>query len=104
MQGYDGGRLIGASNHGTNLLRRLAQRIVGEMRVSLRRARLRVAKQAADDWKAQPPSCPDAREAVPQIVEARVVAEPGALAHEVPDVPKRGEMLPRLVTGKYPRG
>ena len=46
----------------------------------------------------------DGRERVAQIVEARVLAEPGALPDEVPDMPERGQMLARLVAGKHPCG
>ena len=102
-QRHDGrARLPRLGDDGCNLRRRLAERIVGKVRVALRGPALRVAEQPTDDRKAQAAACSDGRERVPQIVNAGILAEAGALPNEVPDVPERGEVLAWLVAGEYP--
>ena len=99
---HGGSRIPCPGDDGRDLLRRLAERIVGKVCIALSCSRLRMTEQAADDRKAQAAARADARECVPQVVQARVLAEPGALPDEVPDVPKRSQMLARLVAGENP--
>ncbi len=80
MQNHNrGARLACSGNDGRDLLGGLAQWVVGEVRVSLSCARLGVTEQAPDDREAQAAARADARECVPQVVKACVLAKSGAL-------------------------
>ena len=81
--------LAGAGNDGGDLLRRFAERIVRKVGISLRRPRLRVTEQLADDWQPEPAACADRRKRVAQVINARVLAEAGFLPDKMPNVPER---------------
>src|SRR5713101_3972920 len=102
-----GAGLARPGDHRADLLGSLAQRIIGDMSVALRRPRLRVAEQPADDGQVQAAAGPYRRKRVPEVVNARlppvlVPAELGALPDEMPDVPKRRQRLAGLRPGEDP--
>ena|SRR2546428_13687570 len=61
-----------------------------------------MTEQSANDRQAQPPTGADARERMPQIIQARVLAEPSAVAHPVPDGPQLLDRLASALAWKYP--
>ena len=65
--------LAGSGNDGGDLLGGFAERIVGKVGVSLRRPRLRMAEQLADDGQAEAAAGADRCERVAQVINARVL-------------------------------
>src|SRR5262249_23531474 len=85
---------------GGNLIGSLAYRIVGEMRVPLRRARLRVAQEAADDRQAEPTPCPHGGKGVPEVIDADA-AQPRVLADRTPAGAQVWQRLAGYLPGKH---
>ncbi len=85
---------VGPGRDLTDIVGRLDQGLLGEMRVTLRRRQLSMAEQLADLVKRMAAVGEQAGEGVTKIVKAKIGCQPGRLldAH-----PNRAEALARLI-------
>jgi hypothetical protein len=94
--------ISGIVDDAANLGRSRSHRLIGQMRVTLRRARLSVAEQLADDLKRKAAGRTEGCEGMSQIISAVDRIQARALPNEFPTGLDLYQMLARYLAGEQP--